>query len=59
MKDYFDPLALAREGAMDQPTLVGAISATFARGGTELRDGVSFGLTVDKFRSKECRDERH
>lgn len=47
MKDYFDLLALVREGAMDQPTLVTAVRATFDRRGTELSDGMSFGLTED------------
>lgn len=47
MKDYFDLLALAREGAMDRPVLAAAISATFARRGTELRDEIPFGLTKE------------
>lgn len=47
MKDYFDLLALVREGAMDQPTLVAAVRATFDRRGTELSDGMPFGLTED------------
>jgi hypothetical protein len=45
MKDYFDLLALAREGAMDQTTLGTAIRATFERRGTELPRDVPFGLT--------------
>ena len=45
MKDYFDLLALLREGAMDQPVLTEAIRATFQRRATALPDGVPFGLT--------------
>jgi predicted nucleotidyltransferase component of viral defense system len=47
MKDYFDLLALVRESAMDQPTLVAAVRATFDRRGTGLPDGMPFGLTED------------
>ena len=45
MKDYFDLLALLREGAMDNPMLTEAIRATFQRRATALTDGVPFGLT--------------
>lgn len=45
MKDYFDLLALVREGVMDRSTLATAIHATFARRGTPLFDDVPFGLT--------------
>ena len=45
MKDYFDLLALLREGAMDNVVLADAIRATFQRRGTSLPDGVPFGLT--------------
>ena len=45
MKDYFDLLALLREGAMDNPMLTEAIRATFQRRATALPDGVPFGLT--------------
>ncbi len=45
MKDYFDLLALLREGAMDRATLAEATRATFQRRATPLPDGVPFGLT--------------
>lgn len=45
MKDYFDLLALARENAMDATQLGTAISATFARRGTALPNGLPIGLT--------------
>lgn len=45
MKDYFDLLALLREGAMDSAVLADAIRATFQRRGTALPDGLPFGLT--------------
>ncbi len=45
MKDYFDLLALLREGAMDNAVLADAVRATFERRGTALPDGVPFGLT--------------
>jgi predicted nucleotidyltransferase component of viral defense system len=45
MKDYFDLLALLREGAMDTPVLADAIRATFLRRATALPQGVPFGLT--------------
>ena len=32
MKDYFDLLALAREGAMDRPVPGAAVRATFGAG---------------------------
>lgn len=45
MKDYFDLLALARENAMDATQLGAAISATFARRGTAVPNGLPIGLT--------------
>ena len=45
MKDYFDLLALAREGAMDSATLSRAIAATFERRGTPLPEALPVGLT--------------
>ncbi|MFN0300789.1 MAG: nucleotidyl transferase AbiEii/AbiGii toxin family protein [Burkholderiales bacterium] len=45
MKDYFDLLALAREGAMDGPTVARAIAATFERRGTQLPEAAPIGLT--------------
>lgn len=50
MKDYFDLLALLREGAMDPAVLALAIRATFQRRASALPDGVPFGLT-DAFAS--------
>lgn len=46
MKDYFDLLALAREGAMDPNDLSRAIAATFERRGTAFPDPVPAGLTA-------------
>ena len=46
MKDYFDLLALAREGAMNPDTLGDAIAATFERRGTPLPEGLPQGLTT-------------
>lgn len=48
MKDYFDLLALIREGAMDEAAQRAAIRATFERRGTQLPEDVPFGLT-DEF----------
>ena len=48
MKDYFDLLTLAREGAMDPKALSDAIRATFRRRGTALPDGLPLGLS-DEF----------
>jgi predicted nucleotidyltransferase component of viral defense system len=48
MKDYFDLLALGREGTMDKPILAAAIRATFKRRGTRLPEGLLFGLS-DEF----------
>lgn len=45
MKDYFDLLALLREGAMDPAVLALAIRATFQRRASALPNGVPFGLT--------------
>ena len=45
MKDYFDLLALLREGAMESVVLADAVRATFERRGTALPDGAPFGLT--------------
>lgn len=47
MKDYFDLLALAREGALDDLRLSDAIAATFARRGTPLPEAMPLGLTGD------------
>lgn len=47
MKDYFDLLALAREGAMDSAILADAIAATFKRRGTPLPDAMPLGLTAE------------
>ena len=48
MKDYFDLLILAREGAMDAKVLSDAIRATFRRRGTALPEGLPLGLS-DEF----------
>lgn len=48
MKDYFDLLALVREGAMNTTDLAAAIRATFARRGTALTQAPPFGLS-DEF----------
>lgn len=48
MKDYFDLLILAREGAMDAMALRDAIRATFERRGTALPEGLPLGLS-DEF----------
>ncbi|MDI9272876.1 nucleotidyl transferase AbiEii/AbiGii toxin family protein [Stenotrophomonas sp. PFBMAA-4] len=53
MKDYFDLLALAREGQMARPALVATISATFERRGTRWTQPVPFGL------SEEFADDPH
>jgi predicted nucleotidyltransferase component of viral defense system len=45
MKDYFDMLALLREGAFDEAVLARAIAATFARRRTALPKGVPSGLS--------------
>lgn len=47
MKDYFDVLALAREGALDVGSLADAIAATFARRGTALPSSVPLGLSEE------------
>lgn len=47
MKDYFDLLALIREQAIEQPTQVDAVRATFQRRGTALPSGIPFGLSED------------
>jgi len=47
MKDYFDLLALIREGVLDQATLVAAVLATFDRRRTKFPGAVPFGLTED------------
>ncbi len=48
MKDYFDLLMLAREGAMDIASLGDAIGATFRRRGTPLPEALPPGLS-DRF----------
>lgn len=45
MKDYFDLLALVREGAIDQKELAHAVRATFARRGTPTPVSAPFGLS--------------
>lgn len=45
MKDYFDLLALAREGHVDGQEVAVAIAATFRRRGTAIPDGMPVGLT--------------
>ncbi len=45
LKDYFDLLALGREGAMDTADLARAIAATFERRGTPLPEGIPLGLS--------------
>lgn len=45
MKDYFDLLALAREGAMDDDMLAAAVLATFTRRGTAVPSDLPDGLT--------------
>lgn len=45
MKDYFDLLALAREGQVDQSEAAAAIAATFRRRGTAIPDGTPVGLS--------------
>ena len=47
MKDYFDLLALLREGAMETATLAHAIAATFHRRGTRVPDKTPIGLTAE------------
>jgi len=48
MKDYFDLLALVREGAMVPDDAAAAIAATFERRGTPSMRGLPFGLS-DEF----------
>jgi len=45
MKDYFDLLALAKEGAMDDDLLSAAVFATFTRRGTVIPGRLPDGLT--------------
>lgn len=45
MKDYFDLLMLAREGAMKLESLAEAIAATFRRRGTPLPEDLPLGLS--------------
>ena len=47
MKDYFDLLTLAREGAMDLAILAQAIAATFERRRTPLPDAMPLGMTAE------------
>ncbi len=47
MKDYFDLLALVREGRINATNLHAAIQATFARRGTELTKAHPFGLSEE------------
>lgn len=55
MKDYFDLLALVREGAMDTATLARAIAATFQRRGTPLPEAMPLGLSAEFARDAEKR----
>lgn len=54
MKDYFDLLMLAREGAMSTETLAQAIAATFRRRGTTLPEALPLGLS-DEFAANEAK----
>jgi hypothetical protein len=55
MKDYFDLLALAREGELDQKLLAQSIFATFTRRGTPLPNELPIGLTAEFVRdAKKC-----
>lgn len=47
MKDYFDLLALAREGLVEQQEIASAIAATFRRRGTPIPDSAPVGLGVE------------
>ena len=47
MKDYFDLLALIREGELSTADLPKAVAATFDRRGTARPDTVPFGLTAE------------
>ncbi len=47
MKDYFDLLALAREGVLDRDLLAQSIRATFTRRGTSFPNGLPIGLTAE------------
>lgn len=57
MKDYFDLLALLREGAMDPATLTRAIVATFHRRGTTVPDALPIGLTAEFAQDVQKRDQ--
>jgi predicted nucleotidyltransferase component of viral defense system len=57
MKDYFDLLALAREGAMNAPTLARAIAATFNRRGTPLPEAMPLGLSAEFARDSGKRQQ--
>jgi len=57
MKDYFDLLALAREGAMNAPTLARAIAATFDRRGTPLPEAMPLGLNAEFARDSGKRQQ--
>ena len=54
MKDYFDLLMLAREGAMNPESLAEAIRATFRRRGTPLPEALPLGLS-DAFSGNEAK----
>ena len=47
MKDFFDLLVLAREGAMERAAVSRAIAATFERRGTPLPEALPVGLTAE------------
>lgn len=59
MKDYFDLLALQREGRFDRNLLPQAIAATFQRRRTPIPDGLPLGLTsefaLDPLKQKQWR----
>lgn len=57
MKDYFDLLALLREGAMDPATLTCAIAATFHRRGTMIPEALPIGLTTEFAHDVQKRDQ--
>jgi hypothetical protein len=47
MKNYFDLLALAREGKMDSSVLARAINATFSRRKTKIPEAMPVGLSAE------------
>jgi len=57
MKDYFDLLALAREGALNRILLSQSIFATFTRRGTPLPTNLPVGLTTEFSRDVQKREQ--